>query len=148
MESRTRPIGVTVLSVLAFAASPQLFILLVFLIYRIFTQAIPPKFNEDPGAFLWLSVWVGILSTCFLALAWVSYRAGLDLWNLKRQGLLLAVFTMLVFLLTGIAFLLIPGLFWKLLGAAVSVLSLFFLLYLRVPAIERRFDPHPQKARR
>jgi len=121
--------------------------LLAFLIYRIFTQAIPPKFNEDPGAFLWLFVWLGILSTCFLALAWVSYRAGLDLWNLKRQGLLLAVFTTLVFLLAGIAFLLIPGLSWKLSGAAVSLFSLFFLLYLRVPAIEQRFDPHPQRAR-
>jgi len=66
---------------------------------------------------------------------------------LKRQGLLLAVFSMMVFLVAGIIFLLIPGTWWKFSGAAVSALSVFFLVYLRLPSIEQRFDSTAQTSR-
>src|SRR6266436_5524686 len=128
------------LSLIAFAFSPVFVILLLSILYAILVEV--PSPTKDTGAFVWLCFWLIILTACFLTLAWVSYRAGLELWRLKRQGLLVAVFTMMIYLVAGIILLLIPGIWTKLTGAAVCAFSVYFLLYLRVPSIEQRFN-HP-----
>jgi hypothetical protein len=147
IDLQGRPIGVTVLSLTAFAFSPVLVILLLRFVYAIFTEGTAPSPTQDTGAFVWLCFWLMILTTCFLTLAWVSYRAGLELWRLKRQGLLVAVFTMIIYLVAGIILLLIPGIWAKLTGVAVCAFSVYFLFYLRMPSIEQRFNPPAQKPR-
>lgn len=118
IDFRSRPIGVAVLNLIAFAFSPVFVILLADFFYQIFVENIAPSPTEDTGAFLWLCFWLMVVTTCFLTLAWVSYRAGLELWRLKHQGLLVAVFTMMVYLVAGIILLLIPDTLSEALGSS------------------------------
>lgn len=148
IDSRSRPIGVTVLSFVAFAVSPAFVVLLGFFYSWIFVKSIPPSFTHDTAAFLWLCFWVPIASACFLILAWISFTVGLDLWRLKNRGRKLASASMILSLLPGIVYLLIPGISWKLLGATVCTLSVFFLAYLRLPSVEQRFDSSLRESRR
>jgi hypothetical protein len=138
---------VTILSVVAFAFSPLFIIFLGVFPFYFYPEAESPTLSKDPGTFLWFCFWLFLVSVCFLALAWASFKAGLELWRLTRQGLVAAVFTMTVFLLAGIIFLLIPGMGWKLAGAAVCTFGGFFLIYLCLPSIENRFTPAPSKPR-
>jgi hypothetical protein len=138
---------VTVLSLIAFAFSPVFTILLGVLFFNLYIEGEAPSFSQDSGAFIWLCFWLMILAACFLTLAWVSFKAGLELWRLKRPGLLVAVFTMMIYLVAGIIFLLIPGIWWKLSGAAVCAVSVFFLVYLQLPSIEQRFNPPASESR-
>jgi len=107
IDSRSRPIGVTVLSLIAFAVSPVFLVLLGLFLHHIFVESIPPSFSDDTGAFLWLSFWLPIASACFLTLSWISFKAGLDLWRLKNRGRKLAYISMILFFLLGIVYLLI-----------------------------------------
>lgn len=143
-EVRTRPIGVTVLSCIAFAFSPLFVVFLAALSLHIFELSAPRSLDEN----LWLCFWELVLVACFSTLAWVSYKAGCELRTLRRQGLLFAVFTMWIFLLIGIVLLLIPGLLWKISGFAITGFSTFFLYYLRLPAIEKVFEPASPKSSR
>ena len=137
VESPTRPIGVTVLSYIAFAFSPLFVVLFVVLSLHIYELSAPRSLNEN----LWLCFWELVLLVCFSALVWVSYKAGLELSTLRHEGLSFTIFTMWIFLFIGVALLLVPGLFWKISGVAISGLSTFFLYYLRLPSIEKSFEP-------
>jgi len=77
--SRSRPIGVTLLGLMAFAFSPVFIILLADFFCHIFVENIAPSATEDTGVFPWLCFWLMVLTTCFPAVPWVSYRAGLAL---------------------------------------------------------------------
>jgi hypothetical protein len=80
IDLRGRPIGVTILSFTAFAFSPVFVVLLGVFLFNLLHRDETPSFSNDPGAFLWLCFWLLIVSVCFLTLAWVSYKAGLELW--------------------------------------------------------------------
>ena len=47
IDSRGRPIGVTVLSLIAFAVSPVFLVLLGIFFYNIFIESTPPSFSDD-----------------------------------------------------------------------------------------------------
>ena len=143
IDSRSRPIGVTVLSLIAFAVSPVFLVLLGLFLHHIFVESIPPSFSDDTGAFLWLSFWLPIASACFLTLSWISFKAGLDLWRLKNRGRKLAYISMILFFLLGIVYLLIRETCWTVLGVGICTLSAFFFVYLQAPSIRRRFDSPP-----
>jgi hypothetical protein len=65
IDSRSRPIGVTLLGLMAFAFSPVFIILLADFFYHIFVENIAPSATEGTGAFLWLCFWLMVLTTCF-----------------------------------------------------------------------------------
>jgi hypothetical protein len=107
---------------------------------RDYTKNEPLSFAEDPLGSLWLCLFLILASASFLTLAWISHTTGLELWRLKNRGRMLASVSMILFLLPGIVYLLIPGIRWTILGVAVCTFSVFFFAYLQVPSIRRRFD--------
>src|SRR5712691_12161608 len=130
INAHRRPTGVTVLSLVAFAASPGFIILLVGSFYVLHTKSEIPSAAEEPATFLWFCLWMLLLSTCFLTLAWIAFTVGLDLWRLQSRGRSVAWVSMMLFLLLGIIYLLISGI-WRLVGVAACAFSIFFLVYLR-----------------
>jgi hypothetical protein len=143
IDSRSRPIGVTVLSLIAFAVSPGFIVLLGFFFYNIFKESIPPSLSDDTGAFYWFCFWLTVASACFLALAWIAFTAGLDLWRLKNRGRKLAYISIIPFLPLGIGFLLSSDIWRKMLGAGFCTFGAFFLVYLQRPTILQSFAPPP-----
>jgi hypothetical protein len=143
IDSRSRPIAVTVLSLLAFAASPVFIVLLGVFFFNLYTEGTTPSYSQDPGAFVWLCFWQTIVSACFLTLAWISYSAGLDLWRLKDRGRKLAYVSMIPYLPLGIGFLLSSDIWRKTLGLAFLTFGGFFLMYLRRPTTAQIFAPLP-----
>jgi hypothetical protein len=141
IDSRSRPIAVTVLSLLAFAASPVFIVLLGVFFFNLYTEGVTPSFGQDPGAFVWLCFWQTIVSACFLTLAWISYNAGLDLWRLKDRGRKLAYVSMIPYVPLGIGFLLSSDIWRKILGLAFLTFGGFFLMYLRRPTTTQIFAP-------
>ena len=135
--------GVTVLSLIAFAVSPVFLVLLAIFFYNIFTESIPPSFSDDTGAFYWLCFWPTVASACFLTRAWTAFTEGLDLWRLKNRGRKLAYISMVSFLPRGIGFLLPSDIWRKMRGAAFCTLGGFFLTYLQRPGILQNFAPPP-----
>jgi hypothetical protein len=134
---------VKVLSLIAFAVSPVFVVLLGICFYKIFTESIQPSFTDDTGAFYWFCFWLTVASACFLALAWITFTAGLDLWRLKNRGRKLAYISMIPFLPLGIGFLLSSDIWRKMLGAGFCRFGGFFLVYLQRPTILRSFAPSP-----
>jgi hypothetical protein len=141
IDSRSRPIGVTILSFLAFSASPVFVVLLGLFFYSIFVEALPPSLREDPQGFVWLCFWLTIVTACFLTLAWIAFTAGLDLWRLKDRGRKLAYISTIPFSPLGIGFLLSSDIGYKMLGAAFCAYAGFFLIYLRKHTILQMFAP-------
>ena len=99
-----RPIGVTVLSLIAFVVSPGFLVLLGLFLHHIFVESIPPSFSDDTGAFDWFCFWLTVAAACFLMLGWITFTAGIDLWRLKNRGRKLAYISMIPFLPLGIGF--------------------------------------------
>jgi hypothetical protein len=143
IDSRSRPIAVTVLSLLAFAVSPVFIVLLGVFFFNLYTEGTAPSFSQDPGAFVWLCFWMTIVSACFLTLAWISYTAGHDLWRLKDRGRKLAYVSMIPYLPLGIGFLLSSDIWRKIVGLALLAFGGFFLMYLRKPTTAQIFAPLP-----
>jgi hypothetical protein len=143
IDSRSRPIGVTVLSFFAFAVSPLFLVLLGFFFYSIFVESIPPSFPEEPEGFVWLCFWLTIVTACFLTLAWITFTAGLDLWRLKDRGRKLAYVSMIPYLPLGIGFLLSSDTWRKMLGAALCAFGGFLMIYLQSATILKIFAPPP-----
>jgi hypothetical protein len=144
MESPRRPVGVTLLSLLAFAVSPAWVFLLVGFLFTIFAKSELPPFSDQP-AFLYACVLIPIALACFMAMAWISFTAALDLWKLRNRGRLLASVSMVLILLLGILYLLIQERWWTLAGVGLCVFSVSFLIYLQVPSIRRRFVAEPER---
>jgi hypothetical protein len=140
MESGTRPVAITLLSLIAFASSPVLILVLAFFFFNIYARNEPPSFRQNPGGFVFLAVWELILSICFVLMAWLSYVAGRDLWNLKERGRHLALFSMPLFLLIGGITTAAEDAWWKMTGTAICLLSIFFFIYLMLPSVRGRFS--------
>jgi len=148
IDSRSRPIGVTVLSLIAFTVSPVFLVLLGLFFYSIFVEALPPSIREDPQGFVWLSFWLTVVTACFLTLARITLTAGLDLWRLKDRGRKLAYISTIPFVPLGIGFLLSSNMGYKMLGLAFCAYAGFFLIYLRKHTTLQRFVPPPMDAPR
>jgi hypothetical protein len=132
---------VTVLSLIAFALSPVLIVLLGLFFYEILIEGLHPLLPEDHAGFVWLCFWLTVVTACFLTLAWISFTAGFDLWRLKDRGRKLAYISTIPFVPLGIGFLLSPNIGYKMLGAAFCAYAGFFLIYLRKPTIQQKFAP-------
>jgi len=136
---------VTILSLLAFAGSPGLIVLMGKFFFNIYTINEPPSFAKDPLGTLWLCLFVLLAVVSFLTLAWISYIAGLDLWRLKNRGRKLAYISMILFFLVGILYLLIRETWWTVLGTGICTLSAIFFVYLQLPSIRQRFNSSPRE---
>jgi hypothetical protein len=66
-----------------------------------------PAVTKATGEFVWVSSWLALFSAGFLALAFISFVAGLDLGELKNRGRNLGSVSMILLLLPGIVFLLL-----------------------------------------
>jgi hypothetical protein len=148
IDSRSRPIGVTVLSLIAFAASPGVVVLMAIFFFNIYTRNEPPSIAENPLGFLWLCLALLFAVVGFPTLAWISYTAGIDLCRLKNRGRKLASVSMILYFLLGIVYLLFRETWSTKLGLGICTLSVFFLIYLQLPSIRQRFDsPSPDVPR-
>jgi hypothetical protein len=143
IDSKSRPIAVTILSLISFAASPVFIVLLGVFFFNLYTEGVMPSFNQDTGAFVWLCFWQTIVSACFLTLAWISYTAGHDLWRLKDRGRKLAYVSMIPYLPLGIGFLLSSDIRRKILGLAFLTFGVLFLTYLRRATTAQIFASPP-----
>jgi hypothetical protein len=143
IDSRSRPIGVTILSLVAFVASPMCIVLLSLSFYLVFISSTHPLFPEDLAGWVWLCFWLTLISTGSLTLAWIAFTAGVELWGMKSRGRKLASASMILFFLFGIVNLLIRETWWTVLGVGICSLSAFFFVYLQLPAISQRFNSSP-----
>jgi hypothetical protein len=75
---------------------------------------------------------------CFIA-SWIAAATGLDLWNFRRRGRLLALTATLFFLLFGVY--LFRGAFWT--GVIIAICSLAIALYFQLPRIRAAFQSEP-----
>jgi hypothetical protein len=142
MKSWTRPIGVTLLSLMAFAACSCLLFLLGDFVFTILTRNELPSLS-DGLALSSICVLLLVEAACFLVLAWISFTAALDLWKLRERGRLLARASMALALLLGLPLLLIREKSWILTGAGLCVFGVSFIIYLQVPAMQRSFAAPP-----
>ena len=140
-----RPVGVTVLSLVAFAASPFSLAILGRLCYLTITsnyELAPSSAGPDVFIRFWVLSTLGFFS--LLALSWISLRAGLDLWRLKNRGRLLALVSMILYFLVGMLFLLAGLLgrdkWFTSIGALICSFSLFHFVYLLLPSTRRKFE--------
>jgi hypothetical protein len=139
MESSKRPAAVTLLSLIAFAFSPILILVLAFFFLNIYARNETPSFGQNPGGFVFLAVWELILSICFFLLAWLSYLAGRDLWKLRERGRHLALFSMPLFLVIGGLATANGNGWWTATGTTICILSVFFFIYLLLPSVRGKF---------
>jgi len=146
MGTNDRPIGVTVLSFMAFAASPTLVVLMGGFFFTILTEDVLPSVRPDPVEFVMFWTFLALTAAAFLAIAWISFRAGLDLWKMANRGRRLASVSMVLLLLLGIVYFLI-GEFWSTVaGSSICAVSVFFSVYLQLPSIRRRFEAASQES--
>ena len=140
MGTQSRPLGVTILSLTAFAVAPALVALLGAFLVSIHKTNEWPSVTKATGKFVWVGSWLALFSAGFLALAYISFVAGLDLWRLKNRGRNLASVSMILLLLPGIVFLLLRETLATWEGAAICAFSVVSLVYLQLPSIRRRFE--------
>ena len=126
IHSRSRPIGVTILSLVAFAVSPLFVVLLGAFFFGLYEKNEAPSLADGPEAIVWLCFWLTIVTACFLTLSWISFTAGLDLWRLKDRGRKLAYVSTIPFVPLGIGFLLSSSVGYKMLGMAFCAYAGFF----------------------
>jgi hypothetical protein len=140
MESRDRPIAVTILSFMAFAAALAIVVLMGTFFLSIFTVNEFPSAAKQTGEFVLVCVWLSLFSVSFLALAWISFVAGQDLGRLKNRGRRLASVSMILFLFPGIACFFVRSFWWTWTGISICMLCAFSLAYLQLPSTRRRFE--------
>lgn len=140
MKSDQKPFGVTILSLIAFVASPTLMVLFVFFPFNIYQKKETPSFRKNTGEFILLAVGALILLIAFLLLSWLSYTAGLELWKLKEPGRQLASFTMPLFLLVGGLSTAGGDTLATVVGSPICLLSIFFFVDLQLPSIRRKWE--------
>ncbi len=140
MRTQDRPLGVTLLSLIAFAVSPVLVFVLGGFLVSVYKTNEWPSVTKATGEFVWVCSWLAFFSASFLGLAYISFVAGLDLWKLKNRGRNLASVSMILLLLPGIVFLLFRETLATWEGAAICAFSVVSLVYLQRPSIRRRFE--------
>jgi hypothetical protein len=143
IDSRSRPIGVTILSLIAFVASPVCIVLLGLSFYSIFISNTRPLLPEDLAGWVWLCFWLTLITACSFTLAWIAFAAGVELWRMKSRGRRLASASMILFFLLGIVYLLFRETWWTVLGVGICCLSAFFFVYLQLPSINQSFNSSP-----
>jgi len=140
MGTQSRPLGVTILSLTAFATSLALVVLLGAFLVSVYRNNEWPSVTKATGEFVWVCSWLSLFSASFLGLAYISFIAGLDLWKLKNRGRNLASVSMILLLLPGVLFLLLRETLATWEGAAICAFSVVSLVYLQLPSIRRRFE--------
>ena len=139
-----RPIGISILSLVAYSVSAGL----VLICLRSLILSFPlvkeqPLYPSELGRHYWGLLTLGVLHACLLILAVISFVAGGDLWRLRVWGRKLAV--------TSIALLFPIGLLYVMNGPAYDgtqrVITTVFLFafgiialrYLSLPSVTRSF---------
>jgi hypothetical protein len=134
---RKRPLGVAVLSAVAFLLCPFSTIFALSLLW----QSLTIRNQEIPELVAVASV------ILLLMLAWVSYVAGCDLWNLRSRGRGLVILAAAIVFLYGAGVCFIAGVFGQielkqriqLLGGAICFLGAICLVYMSLPSVRTKF---------
>jgi MFS family permease len=143
-ERERRPLGLTLLALLAFAASAFLAIVPISIAISFLRD-----YHENPqdlSGYLGLSIAV----LCLLTLAGISIVAGVDLLRLKRRGRSLAVVSTIFISLLGMT-LTVAGILdrihdWELFSVSLTLcaVSMSALLYLYLPTVRKKFAAPPR----
>ena len=141
-----RPMAVSVLSLMAFAASPVIVALMGIQFFIILTQDVLPSVKPDPVDFVTFWTFLALVGASFLVLAWISVRAGLDLWKMANRGRRLASISMLLLLLPGVVYIFLGDIWFTVLGSSICAVSIFFFVYLQLPSVRRRFQAASPKS--
>ena len=132
-----RPIGVVILSGLAFAASPAMVPFLVDSRLAVLSRMSSIHLSR-PGLFHLSVCSFNSMVSVLLGVRLESFMAGLDFSKRKNRGRQLATAAMILFLLPGIAFLLVRETWGRVSGVALRAFALFYLVYLQLPSIRWR----------
>ena len=144
MQQFRRPLGISILSLVAYSVSAGL----VWICLRSSILAFPllkerPMYPSELGRHYWGLAAVAVLHACLLILAVISFVAGGDLWSLRVRGRKLAV--------TGIVLLFPIALLYVMNGPAqdaaqrliaticLFVLGIIALRYLSLSSVKRSF---------
>lgn len=144
-----RPIGVILLSCLAFLTSALSGVVAFLVIYQIFLffRHSPQSRTEyvQPLAY----VLVPIAWICVITLAGIACTAGIDLWRMKSRGRKLAITSMILLLPLGIVFALVSNEYEhdiKMTGVGVCIVCSAAIGYLFLPRVRTLFVEKPDPA--
>jgi hypothetical protein len=147
LEARQRPIGVTVLSIAAFASSAGLVWLTVKIFQAIHAEVTLPLWTVEPARLIAVMFCLGMFYASLLALSALSFVAGRDLWNLRPRGRSLTLTTMILLLVLSVFFLIRALAAWeagweaeKALVLGICCLSVVSSVYLFLPDVRARFQ--------
>ena len=142
---REKPLGVVLLGGLAFVSSFVLAIVGLRLVWVVLRGAR----NPDIAPLGYLVIPLGLLA--FLALSYIAFVAGSDLWQLRPRGRMLTIVSMVLNFLFGSTFLLAffsskanPSRLSELAGMSICFFSCSSIVYLMLPAVRNQFADPPK----
>ena len=135
-SAHKRPIGVTILSGLAFLASAFIAFEAAYSAYvsiHFASQIAKEPFARlaPSGYALTFLAWV-----CLVTLGWIAFRAGLDLWRMRKRGRKLTLVGTVLTLSLG-AFSFAAGSF---IGIPLCVIAVCSAVYLFLPNVRNQFS--------
>jgi hypothetical protein len=141
-DARHRPIGVVVLSCVAFLSSACVFAVAVLNISQVirFLRHAPQSVAEyvmPPAYFVVPIAWI-----CLNTLAWLAFRAGIDLWHMRSRGRKLTIISMILLVPLGILFVTspsAPAYEDRLIGLGICLICAASLSYLFLPRVRMLF---------
>jgi heme/copper-type cytochrome/quinol oxidase subunit 3 len=137
-----RPIGVILLSCLAFLTSAISGVVAFLVFYQIllFFRHSPQSRTEDVQPLAY--VLVPLAWICVITLAGIAFTAGIDLWRMKNRGRKLAITSMILLLPLGILFALASNEYEhdiKITAVGVCIVCSASILYLFFPRVRIMF---------
>ena len=146
MIAAKRPLGVMLLSLVAYLTSASLFYFTLKGLFAFVTQVGLQliQFQEEPGRYIAALFAIMVFFSCLLVLAGIVFVAGHDLWLLRARGRRLTVVTMILVLALGSTLLFAmltdqSEAKEKMIASAMCVVSSISLLYLFLPRVKRVF---------
>jgi len=149
VDQKKRPIGVTLLSLIAFLVSPGLIALFILSTQSYFgpsKRSDLPDLHSEPGPFVIALTLLVFFHLGFLILAFLSCVAGRDLWLLRPRGRSLTLISMILWLLqSAVLFYAVPteSLRDRSFAGGVFLLCLFSIVYLFLPRVRASFETRP-----
>ena len=141
MRKRPRPLGVTVLGAVAFLLCPFFTIFAFSLLW----QSLTIRNQETPELVAVASAIPFVIG--LLMLAWISYAAGRDLWNLRSTGRGIVIVAAAIVFLYGAGVYFIAGVLgqielkhrMQLMGGVICLLGAICLVYMFLPSVRTKF---------
>lgn len=141
-DARHRPFGVVVLICVAFLSSACVFAVAILNIYQVisFLGHAPRSVAEyvmPPAYFVVPVAWI-----CLIALAWIAFSAGIDLWHLRSRGRKLTIISMILLLPLGLLLVVSSTASDRedcLIGLGICFVCLACIFYLFLPSVRILF---------